>query len=108
MLRKKTIAKLTLAGSVAWAGLFAGAAEARLTNCSARTSGRQAYASCSGVNHFLAPYGNQVVVVTICVKAWWLGGGSYQLTGDWVPRNHTSLATCAANYNATSATYWLR
>jgi hypothetical protein len=82
--------------------------EARLTNCGAWKSGGQFYASCSGVNTFLAPYGNQVVAVADCVRPWYYGGGSYQAVGDWVGRNHTSIGNCATFYNATNARYWLR
>jgi hypothetical protein len=82
--------------------------EAKLINCSKWTSGRQGYGQCSGVNTLLAPYGNQVVVVVICRRPTWLGGGSYQLAGDWVSRNSTSIATCATFYNATDPVLWFR
>lgn len=90
--------------------LFSSAAEvdAKLINCAKWTSGRQAYGQCSGINTFLGFNNNQVVVVTICRRPWYLGGGSYQLAGDWVGRNTPSIATCAVNYVATDPVLWFR
>lgn len=86
----------------------AGVAEAKLTNCSKWTSGVQGYGQCSGRNDFIGYNMNQVVVVVICRRPTWLGGGSYQLAGNWVGINGTSIATCATFYNATDPVLWFR
>jgi hypothetical protein len=83
-------------------------AEAKLINCQKWTAGRQGYATCSGYNNSLGYTANQVVVVVICRKPTWLGGGSYQLAGNWATRNSYSVATCASYYNATDPVLWFR
>lgn len=75
--------------------------DAQLTGCSKWTEGVFGYSWC-GSSDSNPPYTTMHVVNVLCVRPWYLGGGSQEMVGNWARKGVTSYVRCPNSYNATN------